>query len=76
MNSQIRGEKVGEVYKLAECQKQFLHSALHHRDLISFLMKEPYESAKQMTVAAISPVSCGQTTIKLCPSGSGLGIAP
>lgn len=71
-NSQIRGEKV---YKLKVCQNSF-DTPLFYRDLISFLMKEPYESAKQMTVAAISPVSCGQTTIKLCPSGSGLGIAP
>ena len=45
-------------------------------DLISFLMNEAYDNAKQITVAAISPVSCGQTIIKLCPSGSGLGIAP
>ena len=30
----------------------------------------------QITVAAINPVSCGHTTRRLCPNGSGLGIAP
>ena len=34
------------------------------------------EIAKQITVAAINPVSCGHTTRRLCPNGSGLGIAP
>ena len=39
-------------------------------------MNVTYESAKQTMVTAISPVSCGQMTSRLCPNGRGLGIAP
>lgn len=53
-----------------------LDSAYDYRDRISLLINIIYEIAKQITVAAISPVSCGQTTSRLCPNGSGLGIAP
>ena len=45
-------------------------------DRTSFLIKETYDKAKHTTVAAINPVSCGQTTKRLWPKGNGLGIAP
>ena len=35
-------------------------------DRTSFLIKETYDKAKHTTVAAINPVSCGQTTKRLC----------
>ena len=44
-------------------------------DRTSFLIKETYDKAKHTTVAAINPVSCGQTTKRLWPKGNGLGIA-
>ena len=41
-------------------------------DRTSFLIKETYDKAKHTTVAAINPVSCGQTTKRLWPKGNGL----
>ena len=52
------------------------HWHIIHLDRTSFLINETYDKAKHTTVAAINPVSCGQTTKRLWPKGNGLGIAP
>ena len=54
----------------------FTNCHIIYLDRTSFLIKETYDKAKHTTVAAINPVSCGQTTKRLWPKGNGLGIAP
>ena len=44
--------------------------------LISFFIKRIYERRKQTAAIASKPTNCGHTSIKLCPAGSGPGIAP
>jgi len=43
---------------------------------ISIFIKATYDKAKHTIVAATSPVTCGHTSNRLWPNGSGLGIAP
>lgn len=54
VNLQIKFQVPPPFVGRGKCSLKTLHPYL---DLISFLMKEAYDNAKQITVAAINPVS-------------------
>ena len=63
--------RMGDFRYLAKGERFFIYL-----DRISFRIKARYDKAKQIRVAASRPVVWGQTSIRLWPIDSGLGIVP
>jgi len=71
-------EKAGPPASCARAKPAFhvLGCGDYDRERISCRMNIAYPAAKQSSVAATSPVTCGQTSSRLWPSGNRLGIVP